>query len=186
MDGPRDPLNQSSLVDMPRPQETECHCSPALTNWDRWRHFSGFVSLPTPTPFWNWITEFESCAAIPHNSMQALLEAQLLSNQMFWRGALFWLCRPSYPTTRHTRSFIHAQVSQELHHWSIQYLQWIIITPLFCCCFLQCAAERILNSTHFFSSAPPFLHLLHWLSFECTLYPSPVRTSWSIRIQTGF
>lgn len=74
----------------PRPQETECHCSPALTNWDRWRHFSGFVSLPTPTPFWNWITDFESCAAIPHNSIQALLEAQLLSNQMFWRSALLF------------------------------------------------------------------------------------------------
>lgn len=102
-----------------RPQETECHCSPALTNWDRWRHFSGFVSLPTPRPFWNWIADFESCAAIPHNSIQALLEAQLLGNQMFWRSALFWLCCLSYTTTRHTRSFIHARVFRELHHWNV-------------------------------------------------------------------
>lgn len=56
----------------------------ALTNQDRWTHFSVFVPLPAPTPLWNRIRDVESCATILHNSILPLLEAQLPGNQMFF------------------------------------------------------------------------------------------------------
>lgn len=185
LDGPRDPLNQSSHSDMPRPQETECHCSPALTNWDRWRHFLGFVSLPTPTPFWNWITDFESCAAIPHNSIQALLEAQLLSNQMFWHSALLFgfavslTPLPATPAHSYTLNYPRNCIT-EMH--SIPQVDHIRPPFFFVYCnSLQSVFWIPLTS---FLLLLQFLHLLHWLSFECTL--CLVRTSCSISVQTGF
>lgn len=67
-----------------------------------------------------------------HSSLLPLLEAQLPGNQMFCHCALIFSfrCLPCTPTLR-THSFIHTQVSQELHHWkAFKISGWIIIRPI--------------------------------------------------------
>lgn len=149
----------------------------------------GDISLalsPAPsTPFWNWIMVFKSCTAIPHNSIQALLEAQLLSNQMFWRSALFWLCcflhhYPPHPLI-HTCSSIPGIASLKC----IQYLRWMIIAPpIF---FVFCFALQSIFRIPLTSSAAPLPSVSNLCAFmHQHLTDTSLRCACPISIQTCF
>lgn len=99
---------------------SQCHCSQALTNQDRWRHFSVFVNPPLPpaAPPWHrsetrsgksshappfFITQYYCC-----------LKPCCLATKCFSTALLFWLFSV-FPTPPPS---VHTQVSQELHHWN--------------------------------------------------------------------